>query len=205
MPRPARAPRTWMLPCEPRLKARRSATSKMSARGDVAALKQNSIVSVAASFAGIEAAVKESQAAFTGANATVRPPFLLTADGAEPLARGGILCGVFGPSGQTRDSAVFVLNNLPPGKYGVTILDVNGDQAAMTLSLVLQQVGADWKLAGFTRNPRRHRARRRMVHPARPRSQGENAESQRLVVLPRGNRPVCPSGLHEHAGHRQTL
>ena len=122
---------------------------EMSARGDVAALKQNSIASVAASFAGIEAAVKESQAEFTGANATVRPPFLLTADGAEPLARAEFLCGVFGPSGQTRDSAVFVLNNLPPGKYGVTILDVNGDQAAMTLSLVLQQVGADWKLAGF--------------------------------------------------------
>jgi len=43
---------------------------EMSARGDVAALKQNSIASVAASFAGIEAAVKENQAAFTGAKAT---------------------------------------------------------------------------------------------------------------------------------------
>jgi len=122
---------------------------EMSARGDVAALKQNSIASVAASFAGIEAAVKENQAAFTGAKATVRSPFLLTADGPEPLARAEFLCGVFGPSGQTKDSAVFVLNNLPPGKYGVTILDVNGDQAALTLTLVLQQVGADWKLADF--------------------------------------------------------
>jgi hypothetical protein len=122
---------------------------EMSARGDVAALKQNSIASVAASFAGIEAAVKENQAAFTGAKATVRSPFLLTADGPEPLARAEFLCGVFGPSGQTKDSAVFVLNNLPPGKYGVTILDANGDQAALTLTLVLQQVGADWKLADF--------------------------------------------------------
>ena len=121
---------------------------EMSARGDVAALQQNSIASVAASFAGIEAAVKENQAAFTGAKATVRPPFLLTADGPEPLARAEFLCGVFGPSGQTKDSAVFVLNNLPPGKYGVTILDVNGGQAPMTLAFVLQQAGADWKLAG---------------------------------------------------------
>jgi len=31
----------------------------------------------------------------------------------------------------------------------VTILDANGDQAALTLTLVLQQVGADWKLADF--------------------------------------------------------
>jgi len=119
---------------------------EMSARGDSAALKQNSIASVADSFAGIETAVKENQAVFTGGQATVRPPFLLTADGPAPLARAEFLCGVFGPSGQTKDSAVFVLPNLPPGKYGVTIVDVNG---AMTLTLVLQQVGADWKLAGF--------------------------------------------------------
>ncbi len=122
---------------------------EMSARGDVAALKQNSIASVAAGFAGIEAAVKENQAAFTGAKATVRPPFLLTADGPEPLARAEFLCGVFGPSGQTRDSAVFVLNNLPPGKYGVTIVDVNGDHGPRTLTFVLQQAATDWKLAGF--------------------------------------------------------
>jgi hypothetical protein len=124
---------------------------EMSARGDTAALQQNSIASVAASFAGIEAAVKENQAVLTGAKASVRPPFLLTAEGAEPLSRAEFLCGVFGASGQTKDSAVFVLNNLPPGKYGVAILDVNGSQAAMTmtLTLVLQQAGVDWKLAGF--------------------------------------------------------
>jgi hypothetical protein len=122
---------------------------EMSARGDTAALRQNSIASVAASFAGIEAAVKENQAAFAGAKATVRPPFLLTTDSSEPLTRAEFLCGVFGKSGQTKDSAVFVLSNLPPGKYGVTILDVSGNQAAITLTLVLQQAGADWKMAGF--------------------------------------------------------
>jgi hypothetical protein len=123
---------------------------EMSARGDTAALKQNSIASVAASFAGIETAVQENQAAFTGAQATVRPPFLLTADGTQPLARAEFLCGVFGKSGQTKDSAVFVLNNLPVGKYGVTILDVNGGRAAITLTFVLQEVGSDWRLAGFS-------------------------------------------------------
>ncbi len=122
---------------------------EMSAHGDTAALKQNSIATVAASFAGIEAAVKENQDALTGAQATVRPPFLLAADGPQALARAEFLCGVFGKSGQTKDSSVFVLNNLPPGKYGVTILDVNGGKSAMTLTLVLEQVGADWRLAGF--------------------------------------------------------
>ena len=121
----------------------------LSARGDVTGLKQNSIPTVAASFAGIESAVKQNQPAFSGAQAAVRPSFLLTAEGAEPLARAEFLCGVFGKSGQTKDSAVFVLPNLPPGKYGVTILDIHGGKTPMTLTLVLQQVGTDWKLAGF--------------------------------------------------------
>lgn len=121
----------------------------LSARGDTSSLKLNSIPSVAGSFAGVEAAVRENQSLFSGAKASVRPPFLLAADGTEPLARAEFLCGVFGKSGQTKDSAVFVLPNLPPGKYGVVILEVTGSKTAMTLTMVLQQVSADWKLAGF--------------------------------------------------------
>jgi hypothetical protein len=121
----------------------------MAARGDVAALKQNSIPAVAANFAAIEAAVKENQEAFAGAAVTVRPPYLLIAEGTEPAPRAEFLCGVFGPSGQTKDSAVFVLNSLPPGKYAVTILDINGDKGRRTLTFVLEQAGTDWKLAGF--------------------------------------------------------
>src|SRR5450755_1615579 len=121
----------------------------LSARGDAAALKQNSISNVAANFAGIEASVKENQGAFAGVQAAIRPPFVLTVEGAQPLERAEFLCGVFGKLGQTKDSAVFVLNNLPPGKYGVTILDVEGGRASITLTFVLQEVGSDWKLAGF--------------------------------------------------------
>lgn len=122
---------------------------EMAAKGDTSALKQNSIPSLATSFSGVEAAVKERQAAFAGAQATVRPPFLLTADGVQPLERAEFLCGVFGSSGQTKDSAVFVLNNLPPGKYAMAILDVNGGNTATTLTIVMQEVGSEWKLAGF--------------------------------------------------------
>src|ERR1035441_8400630 len=98
---------------------------EMSAHGDTTTLRQNSIALVSANFAPVEAAVKENQAAFTGAQPTVRPPFQLTAEGLEPLARAEFLCGVFGKTGQTSNSAVFVLNNLPPGKDGGVILDVN--------------------------------------------------------------------------------
>jgi hypothetical protein len=121
----------------------------MSARGDAAALKQNSIPSLTASFAGVEAALKDNQAALTGASASVRPPFLLNAEGAGPLAHAEFLCGVFGPSGQTSHSAVFVFTDLPPGKYAVAILDVSGGKKPLTLTLVLEQIGAEWKLAGY--------------------------------------------------------
>lgn len=122
---------------------------EMTSNGDTATLKRNSIPSLAESFGGVEAAVTENKAALTAAQATVRPPFLLTADGPQPLPRAEFLCGVFDKSGQTKDSAVFVLNNLPPGKYAVTVLDVNGTHSALTLTFVLQQLGSDWKLAGF--------------------------------------------------------
>ena len=121
----------------------------MAAHADTAGLAQNSVPAVAASFAGIEAAVKENQAAFSQAQAAVRSSYLLTAEGKEPLSRAEFLCGVFGPNGQTTNSIVFVLNSLPPGKYGVVILDAKSNQDAHTLTLILQETGGAWKLAGF--------------------------------------------------------
>ena len=122
---------------------------EMSVRGDTTALRQNSAPSLAASFGGIENAVRENQADFTDAKATLRPPYLLDAEGSSMLPRAEFLCGVFGKLGQTPNSAVFVLNNLPPGKYAIAILDVTGGQEPRTLTLVLQQMGGEWKLAGY--------------------------------------------------------
>jgi hypothetical protein len=125
----------------------------MAARGDSASLRQNSIASVASDFSGIETAVKDNQSNFTGAQATPRPPFLLKAEGTAPLAHAEFLCGVFGAQGQTKDSAVFQLSNLPAGNYGIAILDVSGAKTPHTLSFVLQQQGTDWKLGGFYAKP----------------------------------------------------
>lgn len=122
----------------------------MASKGDVFNLKQSAIPSLAASFAGIETAVIENKDAFSGATATVRPPYLLKFEGNGPAARAEFLCGVFGPQGQTANSAVFVIPNLPPGTYAVDILDVTGGaKGPYTLSFVLQQIGTDWKLGGF--------------------------------------------------------
>ena len=121
----------------------------MAARGDSSALKQNAIASVAADFSGIETAIKDHQAILAGVQAAPRPPFFLKQDSAQPLERAEFLCGVFGKSGQTANSAVFVISNLPPGNYAVDTLDVNTAKGTYTVSFVLQQQGADWKLGGL--------------------------------------------------------
>jgi hypothetical protein len=122
----------------------------MAAHGDSAGLQQSAIVAVASDFGGIERAVKDNQAALSGAQATPRPPFLLEAEGSAPLPRAEFLCGVFGPKGQTTHSAVFVIPNLSPGNYAVVIFDVAAAAAGpRTLSLVLQQQGSEWRLGGF--------------------------------------------------------
>lgn len=138
-------------------KAALNATAKryfdMAAHGDVTGLKQNAIPSLASSFSGVETAVKDNQANFTGAQATPRPPYLLKAEGNQPAARAEFLCGVFGANGQTANSSVFVIPNLPPGNYGIAILDVPTQKGPYTVSFVLQQAGADWKLGGYFVRP----------------------------------------------------
>jgi hypothetical protein len=121
----------------------------MVARGDAASLKQNAIPSLAADFSGIETAVKDNQANLSGTQAAPRPPFLLKAEGNAPLQRAEFLCGVFGPSGQTSNSAEFVIPNLAPGNYGIVTLDVSGGKGPRTASFVLQQQGTEWKIGGL--------------------------------------------------------
>lgn len=123
-----------------------------TAKGDVATLRQNAIPSLASDFAGVEGAIKESQSNFAGAQAKARPPFILKAEGTAPIGRAEFLCGVFGRTGQTSNSAVFVIPNLPPGEYGIVILDVAA-KSPSTLSLVLQKTGNEWKLGGFYSRP----------------------------------------------------
>jgi hypothetical protein len=121
----------------------------MAARGDAGALRLNAIPSLATNFSGIEGAVKENEPNLAAAQPAPRPPFLLKAEGDEPAARAEFLCGVFGAQGQTRDSAVFAIPNLPPGNYAIVTLDAVSARGAYTASFVLQQQGRDWKLGGF--------------------------------------------------------
>jgi hypothetical protein len=119
------------------------------ARGDAAALRQNAMASLAADFSGIEAAIHDNQDKLSGAQAVPRAPFLLEAQGPTNLERAEFLCGVFGANGQTADSAVFVIPNLPPGNYGVVTEDVDTAKGPYTISYILQQQAGAWKLGGL--------------------------------------------------------
>lgn len=118
------------------------------ARGDSASLRQNAIASLASNFTGIEGAIKDNQGNFSTAQSTLRSTFLLKAEGTAPQ-NVEFLCGVFGPNGQTANSAVFQLPNLPPGSYGVVTLDVTTPKQPYMVTFVLQLEGTVWKLAGF--------------------------------------------------------
>jgi hypothetical protein len=125
----------------------------MITRGDAASLKQNAIASLAADFTGIEGVVNDNKADLAAGTVTPESPYLLKLDGAAPAPRAEFLCGVFGANGQTSNSAVFVLRNLSPGTYGFEALDVRTAKSPYTVSFVLQQEGAAWKLAGlFVKN-----------------------------------------------------
>jgi hypothetical protein len=121
----------------------------LAAKGDTASLRKSAIPSLASNFSGIEATIKDNQSALAGSKAAARPPFLLEVGGTATLPRAEFFCGVFGGNGQTRDSAVFSLNNLAPGKYGIVILDAPSPKGAFTVSLILPRQSSDWKLGGL--------------------------------------------------------
>jgi len=122
----------------------------MAAKGDVFGLKQNAGPAVANDFSGIERAVVANQEGLSGGQPTLRASYLLDATGGEQtVQQAEFYCGVFGARGQTSNSAGFRIPNLPAGRYAVTIQDVVGKKGPYTLSLVLQEAGGAWKLAGF--------------------------------------------------------
>jgi hypothetical protein len=121
----------------------------MAAKGDTASLRQNAILSLASDFSGIESSIKDHQPELASAQAAVKSLFLLQTEGSTASPHAEFFCGVFGKTGQTTGSAVFYLNNLPPGKYAVVILDANSPKGKTSFSLILQQAGSEWKLGGL--------------------------------------------------------
>ena len=117
----------------------------MSKNGDVAGLKANAIPAITGDFSAIEQAVVTNKQYLAEGNSTIAGTYLLDASEEKaPLARADFYCGIY----NSPDRLSFSIPNLPPGKYAVVIQKVNGKDP-ITLSLVLEQVGGAWKLAGY--------------------------------------------------------
>ena len=121
----------------------------MAIKNDIASLRQNAIPSVASDFAAVESSIKDFQQDLSGAQATIKASFLLSAEDSAPNQQTEFWCGVFNKNGQTANSAAFYFYGLPPAKYAVVLMDANSPKGRTMFSEVLQQVGSDWKFAGL--------------------------------------------------------
>jgi hypothetical protein len=138
----------------------------LATKNDISALQASSVAGGAAEFSPI------SSASFgklpPGAKASPRTIFLLDADAdanAGTIPRAEFLCGTFGKSGQTPNSAVLVMTNLRPATYGIVVFDVEATAATsqpVTLALVVASASSndqseskkdDWKLAAAFSRP----------------------------------------------------
>ncbi len=133
----------------------------LAAQGNLAALRQNSMPSVAGDFAAIEAVAQQHKATLAGVQPAVRASYLLETDGNLSEGRANFYCGAY----RTPDWAGFFLTNLEAGRYAIVIFDVPANRPH-TFSVVLQQEWAavvgntgtsnkpeSWRLAGLYIKP----------------------------------------------------
>ena len=118
----------------------------LSAQGDVAGLKANAVPEVAANFRGIEQAVIANKANFAQGQLAETRIFVLDASNSKTTwQRAEFYCGIY----NSPDRVGFMIPNLPPGRYAVTIAKVTGKDP-ITLTMILQDAGkGTWKLGGY--------------------------------------------------------
>jgi hypothetical protein len=123
---------------------------QMAQNGNVAGLQQNAIPSLASNFGGVQSAVQDNQPNFAGAQIRISNLYLL--DYSNPSAgsnRAEFFCGIY----NSPDRLAFVFPGLQAGQYAVAVANVSGGKTPLTVTLVLQNVNGQWKLAGYNVNP----------------------------------------------------
>ena len=121
------------------------------AQGNAQALAANSIPEIASNVAGLTGILEDHKANLAGASASVRNVYLLDATGGTaPIDKADFFCGVFNSS----DKIGFTFQNLPAGKYGLVIMDVQNSKIPYFYSFLMLQQGGTWKMAGLFPRPR---------------------------------------------------
>jgi len=125
---------------------------QLIASNNAAAIAQNSIPDIANNMQGLTDLLNQNSADLAGSTATIRNVFILDASGTEPVLQNAqFYCGVFNP---TSDNKIgFTLQNLPAGKYGLVIMEVQNAKSPYFYTFLLKQDGPGWRIAGlFPRN-----------------------------------------------------
>ena len=124
-----------------------------ASHGDVQSLRLASIPALASSFGGVQQAIT-SDRGLMGDQVTIRRDYFLDASRAtETLPRAEFFCGVYGSNGHTPSSASFAIPNLAPGRYALVLTNVNGGKTPYMVTVVLQNLGGNWMLAGYYPKP----------------------------------------------------
>ena len=118
---------------------------QLAKSGDQASLQQASAPVLANSFDGVRASLATNKAGLQG-SMTVKHVYLL--DATNLTGEPQFFCGIFNANGMTPTSASMTIQGLTPGKYALVVQTVNGTPS-LTVSQILQQQGAQWKLAGW--------------------------------------------------------
>lgn len=120
-----------------------------AAHGDVQSLRQAAIPALASNFDAIQQTVTRDKG-LLGDQVTIRRDYLLDASKAPGrLQNAEFFCGVYGTSGHTPTSASFAIPNLDPGQYALVLTNVTGGKVPHMVTLVLQKLQGQWKLAGY--------------------------------------------------------
>ncbi|MFP5226987.1 MAG: hypothetical protein ACLGXA_05115 [Acidobacteriota bacterium] len=120
--------------------------------GNAAAVRNQTIASVAAQFEGIANSIQQISTAIQHATLTVDTLYILDATDLKTPQETQFFCGVAGSS----LTVEVTIPNLPPGKYALAIVHATGVQQPQQISMILQNDPAgsqDWKLAGFFTRP----------------------------------------------------
>ncbi|WP_419806587.1 hypothetical protein [Terriglobus sp.] len=129
----------------------RSATGIASAvqANDSNAVRQQTLPDVAQNFAGIANAIASAAPHLTGATFVPDTLWILDARASGPNAKPAdtqFFCNLNGGS----QSTVFSFQALPPGRYGLAVLDAPKAQPPYQLTLLLREESAGtWQLGGF--------------------------------------------------------
>lgn len=115
------------------------------ASGDAQSLATKAISDIANNVNAVQGLLDEHKANLAGSSATPRNTYLLEAGGNQTLERAEFFCGVFNSPAKTG----FTMANLPPGKYGLVIMDVTNSKTPYFYSFLLLDQGGQWKLAGL--------------------------------------------------------